>query len=212
MGRALIAICIAVAAVSVPAHACADPLGFYYEESGGVTLSRGRLGDYMDGVMHLRVGVGVRDGSLAFEPWLSADVAGDRDGALFGFVGGRPAAGGADLASYGVDAKYLWTLWRHLEVYARGGPLYATGTGALGPYHGFGIGGGAGIQLTGSVRALGFLFLPLFWSKRGPLVTGGVFIDEGVDYYALRDDSHAMPPIDSRVGHLNAGFAIGSSF
>lgn len=198
-------------AVAIPNNTLRPPGtdGFYFEESGGLSVSRGRLGDYVNGVMHLRLGVGVRHGSFAVEPWMSADLDSDRDGSIYG-VGGNPKPGGADLASYGVDAKYIHAVIPHVEVYVRGGPLYATGTGALGPYHGFGFGGGAGVQLTTSVRALGFLFAPLFWSKRGPLVTGGLFLDEGVDLYRLSADT--MPPISSRVGHVDAGFAFGSSF
>jgi hypothetical protein len=222
MIRATIATCFAIAVViaAAPAHADAPQApptreasdkGFYFEETGGLSLSHGRLGDYVDGVLHIRVGVGWRHGNLAIEPWLAADLDGDRDGSILG-VGGKPAAGGADLSSYGADAKYLHRLWRGLEVYGRAGPLYASGTGALATYGGFGFGGGGGIQLTGSVRALGFLFVPLFWSNRGPLVTGGIFIDEGVDWYALHDSTDRMPEISSRVGHLSAGFAIGSSF
>ncbi len=183
--------------------------GFYFEESGGLSVSHGRLGAYVDGVMHLRLGVGARRGAVAVEPWMSADLDSARDGSFYG-VGGDPKPGGADLASYGIDAKLIHAIIPHVEVYVRGGPLYATGTGALGPYHGVGFGGGAGVQLTTSVRALGFLFAPLFWSTRGPLVTGGLFLDEGVDLYRLHAD--AMPPISSRVGHVNAGFAFGSSF
>ena len=208
MVRAWLAICFAVAAcATIGGSARAD--GVFFDESGGVSLSRGRLGDYFDGVMHLRVGVGVRDGSFAIEPWLAADLDSDRAGAFYG-IGGQPKPGGADLSAYGVDAKYIRPLWQHLEVYVRGGPLYASGTGVLAPYSGYGFGTGAGLQLTGNVRALGFLFAPMFWSNRGPLVTGGLFIDEGVDFYRLHADD--MPGISSRVGHLNAGFAVGSAF
>jgi hypothetical protein len=45
-----------------------------------------------------------------------------------------------------------------------------TANGELDGYGGFGLGVGGGVQLRGSVRALGFLWGPLFFVERGPKV------------------------------------------
>jgi len=60
------------------------------------------------------------------------------------------------------------------------------------------------------VRALGFLWAPLFWLHKGPKVIGALFLDEGVDYYHL--DAGNRAPIDTPIVSTNVGFAIGSSF
>ena len=49
--------------------------------------------------------------------------------------------------------------------------MASDGTGALAGYHGRGIGAAAGAQLTAKVRALGFLWAPLFFIDRGPMLT-----------------------------------------
>jgi hypothetical protein len=109
----------------------------------------------------------------------------------------------------GLDAKYIVALDHRLEVFARGGPLVAEGTGALAGFHGRGVGVAAGAQLSGKVRALGFLWSPLFFLNRGPRVTGALFLDAGYDFYFLRRGSEV---IDARVGHVSVGFAVGSAF
>jgi len=183
--------------------------GAYVSESFGVATGRGRLARVLGSPLHLRIAFGMRLGRLAIEPWILSDQQTDRVGAFKGLVGGQPADGTADLNVMGLDAKYIVPLDDRLEVYLRGGPLVGEGNGALAGYHGRGVGMAAGAQLSGKVRALGFLWSPLFFWKRGPLVTGALFLDAGYDFYFLRRGSDVL---DARVGHVSVGFAIGTAF
>ena len=72
------------------------------------------------------------------------------------------------------------------------------------------IGAGTGIQISGRVRLLGFLWAPLFWLHKGPKVTGALFLDEGVDYSHLTAGTSA--PVDAPIVSTNVGFAIGQDF
>jgi hypothetical protein len=180
--------------------------GAYVAESFGVATGRGRLGS----PLHLRIGIGMRLGHVAIEPWFMSDLQTDRIGAFKGIVGGDPAPGSADLHAMGLDAKYIIALDRRLEVFVRAGPSIGDGNGALAGYHGRGAGGAGGAQLSGKVRALGFLWSPLFFLHRGPMVTGALFLDAGYDLFWLRRSGGAA--IDARVGHVSIGFAVGSAF
>jgi len=202
--RATIGTACAIAAA--PAHAD----GYYYEESIGVSSGRGTDAAPLSTSLRVRTGIGLRRGALSIEPWVSADLSFDRAGASFELFGGAPAMGRADLAGTGVDVKFICPLPRSLSLYVRGGPRYATGAGALTGFDGPGIGVGTGLQLTGRVRALGFLFAPLFFMKHGPYATGALFIDQGVDLYSL-----AATPMGTRAVPIvatNFGFAIGTDF
>lgn len=184
--------------------------GAYVAESFGVATSHGKLDPMLGSPLHLRFGIGMRLGHFAIEPWFLSDLQTDRVGAFKGLVGGEPAPGSADLTSMGIDLKYIAPLDRHLDVFVRGGPLTADANGAIAGYAGRGVGFGAGAQLTGKVRALGFLWSPLFFLKRGPMVTGSLFLDAGYDFYFLRSDR--APAINARVGHVSLGFAVGAAF
>ncbi len=184
--------------------------GFYFNESFGVGLSRDELAPYLGQPMHIRVALGVRLGDFAIEPWVLSDLQTDRDGAFKGLIGGTPAMGSADLTSYGLDGKYIIAIDKHLSAYVRGGPLRVSANGALDGYSGWGFGAGGGFQITGRVRALGFLWSPLFFMNKGPKITGSVFLDQGYDFYRLRSSS--APTIDARIGHVSVGFAVGSAF
>lgn len=203
---------VAVLVVSSIASARAD--GVYVTESLGVSLPGDALAPYLAQPLKIRLAAGVRWRFVAIEPWLSTDLQLDREGAIRGVLGGEPAAGTADLATYGIDAKVIGTLDRRgdrrLHVYARSGPLIASANGALAGYEGWGVGASAGIALVGRVRALGFLWAPLFFMKRGPLITGALYLDQGVDYYRLR--MTGAPDIDGCVAHVSIGFALGSDF
>jgi hypothetical protein len=184
--------------------------GAYVAESFGVATGRGRLARVLGSPLHLRIAIGMRLGNFALEPWILADLQTDRTGAFKGIVGGDPIDGTADLNVMGLDAKYIVPLDDRLEVFVRGGPLVADGTGALDGMHGRGVGFAGGAQLSGRVRALGFLWSPLFFLERGPMVTGALFLDAGYDFYFLRRSGGGA--IDARVGHVSVGFAIGSAF
>lgn len=184
--------------------------GAYFTESFGVGFASGALGEAIGTPLHLRLAVGMRLGNLALEPWILSELQTDRDGAFGKIVGGDPKPGEGDLHAMGLDARYIVDLHKNASVFVRGGPLVGEGTGALDGYHGRGVGVAAGAQLTGKVRALGFLWSPLFFVKRGPIVTGALVVDAGYDFYFLR---HANgPPIDARIGHVSVGFALGSAF
>ena len=204
---ALVAWIVALTCAAAPA--LADD-GAYIAESFGVATGRGRLAAVVGGPLHLRIGLGMRFGHLAIEPWFLSDLQTDRVGAFKGIIGGEPAAGSADINAMGVDARYIVALDRRSAVFVRAGPLVADGTGALAGYHGRGVGFAGGVQLTGKVRALGFLWSPLFFLPRGPMITGALFLDAGYDFYFLRAAGGAA--IDARIGHVSVGFAVGSAF
>jgi hypothetical protein len=184
--------------------------GAYVTESFGVASASGGFAAMLGTPLHLRLAIGMRLGHFALEPWILSDMQIDREGATLGIVGGDPRPGAADINSMGLDAKYIVDLDHHVALFARGGPLVGDGTGALTGYHGRGIGAAAGAQLTGKVRALGFLWAPLFFVKRGPMATGALLIDAGYDFYFLR--MPGAPPIDARIGHISVGFAVGTAF
>jgi hypothetical protein len=201
---ALLALGLAV--VAAPARAD----GVYVDESFGVATPHGKLASVMGDPLYLRFGIGMRLGQLAIEPWFLTDLQTSRVGAFRGLIGGDPAPGSADINALGLDVKYIVPLDNHLETYVRGGPLSATANGALAGYAGRGLGVGGGFQLSGQVRALGFLWSPLFFLKRGPLITGALFLDAGYDLMFLR--AHGSDPINDRIGHVAVGFALGSAF
>jgi hypothetical protein len=199
----------AVVALTASAASARAEDGAYAAESFGVATGRGRLAGVLGSPLHLRVALGMRIGHFALEPWILSDQQTDRVGAFKGLVGGQPADGTADLNVMGLDAKYIVPLDDRLEVFVRGGPLVADANGALAGFHGRGLGVAGGAQLSGKVRALGFLWSPLFFLARGPKVTGALFLDAGYDFYFLRRGAERL---DARVGHVSIGFAIGSAF
>ena len=192
---------------SAAAHA---DTGVYIGESIGVGLPRGDLAGVVGQPLHIRVMAGVRFGNVAIEPWVLTDLQQDRDGAWRGVIGGEPAMGSADITHYGIDGKYILPLDPRLSAYVRGGPSIVEANGALEGYRGYGFGVGGGFQVSGRVRALGFLWSPLFFLNKGPKVTGALFLDQGWDFIRLRKAGE--PPINSRIGHVSVGFAVGSGF
>jgi uncharacterized protein YfiM (DUF2279 family) len=186
--------------------------GFFYEQSYGLSSARTEAMG-VGTALHLRLGFGVRVGKVALEPWMAGDLTFDRTGSTYG-VGGDPAMGRADLTGVGFDARYSEPIGHALSIYVRGGPRLGAGTGVLSRFAGPGIGAGTGIQISGRVRALGFLWAPLFWLKKGPKVIGALFLDQGVDYYHLTGGTSAstMTTINAPIVSTNIGFAIGSDF
>lgn len=198
----------ALALVLVASSAHAD--GFYYSQSYGISSARGDGADGLGKSLQLRIALGWRFDALTVGPLLSGNLAVERDDAYFGFVGGVPTMGDSDLKVYGFDARYHATIRDNLVMYVRGGPRYASADGALDGYSGFGVGGGTGIQLTGRVRALGFLFAPMFFMKKGPLITASVFLDESVEWYSLAASD--MPTLSVPIVGTSIGIAAGSHF
>jgi len=155
--------------------------------------------------------VGWRWGELSVGPWFAGHLAMQREGAFHGLVGGDPPEGDSDLEGVGIDTRYNAPLpLEHLSMYVRGGPRYASGIGALDGYRGFGVGVGSGIQITGKVRALGFLFAPFFFMKKGPLINAVVFVDQNVDWYRLTADD--MSTVSLPLVGASIGFGAGSFF
>src|SRR5687768_3225006 len=155
---------VAIAVLAGAGAARAD--GAYVTESFGVATSSGFASGMIGTPLHLRVAIGMRLGNIAIEPWILSDLQTDRDGAILGLAGGDPRPGTADINSMGLDARYIVPVHDHVALFARGGPMVSDGTGALAGYHGRGVGAAAGAQLSGKVRALGFLWAPLFFVKR----------------------------------------------
>lgn len=213
--RITTSISIALAAMAAPARA---EDGVYFSQSLGVAMAKGALAPTVGNSIESRLSLGARTRWLAIEGWVMSNLQTDREGAFRGFAGGEPADGRADLEYYGFAVRAIAPLYRaatgeRLEGYLRVGPSIVTGTGMLDSYRGVGLGASAGVQLTGKVRALGFLWAPLFFVKKGPKVTGSLFLDQGWDFVRLeRDGASEAKPIRARVGHVSVGFAVGSTF
>ena len=209
---AMRALCLVAVAV-LGAHA-AHAQGVYFAESFGVGRARGDLEPTVGNAIQSQLIVGARVQWLALEAWVMSNMQTDRVGAFKGFAGGEPVEGRADLGAYGFSLRAYLPLHRTanevLEGYVRGGAGIVEGSGALDGYRGPMAGASAGIQLRGRVRALGFLWAPLFFVKKGPKVTGTLFLDQGWDFVRL--SKQQMPTIDARVGHVTIGFSIGSKF
>ena len=198
------------ALVLVLATSTARADGFYYSQAYGVSSARGDGAAPLGESLQLRVALGWRFGAVTVGPWLGVNMAVARDDAFLKIVGGEPEAGDSDLKNYGLDARYHATVREHLVMYVRGGPRYASGLGDLDGYSGFGVGAATGVQLVGRVRALGFLFMPLFFSTRGPLINASVFVDENVDWYRLH--ASGMRELSMPLVGTNIGIAAGSHF
>lgn len=199
------------AALLLVASTTAHADGFYYSESVGVATARGSDAGAMSSSLRTRAGVGYRMGAISIEPWLSVDLAFARDGATLEVFGGAPASGHADLEGGGLDVRFSEALGRGFTLYTRVGPRYASASGALTGYSGWGIGAATGVALVGKVRALGFLWAPLFFASKGPHVLAAVFLDAGADVYAL-DAGSGMPAFATPVLATSIGFAVGSDF
>jgi hypothetical protein len=198
----------ALALVLASTAARAD--GFYYSQAYGVSSARGAGATPLGESLHLRIAMGWRFGAFTVGPLIGTEMAVQRDHAYFGFVGGDPTTGDSDLKIYGVDTRYHATLYKNLVMYVRAGPRYASALGTLDGYRGFGIGAGTGVQLSGQVRALGFVFAPLFFSNRGPKITASLFLDQNVDWYQLQADR--MPMLSLPLVATSIGIAAGSHF
>ncbi|MGE5183257.1 MAG: outer membrane beta-barrel protein [Acidobacteriota bacterium] len=190
------------------AQARAD--GYYYTESVGFSTARGRDAAPLEASLHTRAGLGYRLGALSLEPWVEADLTFDRQGSTLELFGGAPAMGRADLDDFGLDARYSEPIADGFQAYVRAGPRYATAAGALNGYSGFGFGTGTGVALVGRVRVLGFLFAPLFFTSTGPKALAALFVDEGVDVFALHGP--AMQTLSTPVIATSLGFAVGTDF
>jgi hypothetical protein len=205
--RLAASVAIVLSALAGTAHAD----GFFYGQSYGISSARSDGSSMLGESLQLRVQMGWRWGAWSVGPWFAGHLAAPREGAMFGVVGGEPQAGDSDFESIGADVRYNAEIREHLSAYVRGGPRVAQGAiGALDGYRGVGIGVGTGLQLTGEVRALGFLFAPLFFAKRGPRIHACLYIDQNVDYYRLSADQ--MPTLSMPIIGTSIGIGAGSYF
>ena len=207
---------LTLAAVLVSATpAAAD--GFYFFESLGGSDVKDQLAAYIPSALQLRIGIGMRSGPWALETDFGAQIgveprAGERTP-----IEGECFDSCYDLTNYGLTVKYIQPLYgRHVEAYLKGGLRYGIlehGIDETG-FKGRGAVGGAGIQLKGKVRALGFLAWPLFFFKVGPEVTASLFLDASYSFYRLHPggDLDATPAIDAQITSFSGGFAIGTDF
>ena len=200
----------AVAVVLATAASPARADGFYYGQSYGISSARSDGNAMMGESLHLRVQLGWRWDEWSVGPWFAGHLSAPRDGAMFGLVGGEPQPGDSDMEAIGVDVRYNALLRDHLTAYVRGGPRIAQGLGALDGYRGAGLGAATGLQLSGRVRALGFLFAPLFFAKKGPSVNACIYIDQSVDWYRLTADQ--MPALSMPIVGTSIGIGAGSYF
>jgi hypothetical protein len=201
--RLLVGTALAIASAR-PAYAD----GVYFSQTIGIGSSNE---DTIGRAIRTRASIGARVRWLAIESWVASDTRYARDGGLL-FIGGEPREG-SDLASYGVATRAIVPLHRApkatLEGYVRAGAGIATANGELEGFRGHTMGAGGGLQLRGRVRALGFLWAPLFLLHRGPHVTGALFVDGGFDRVELRMGDRSLT---TTVSQMALGFAIGSTF
>jgi hypothetical protein len=196
---------LAIVLTATTAHAD----GVYFNQMVGINHADApQIGK----TVQTRAGVGARIDSLAIEAWVASDTAPEREGATLGFLGGEPAMG-SDLASYGVALRTILPLHHTDKITVEGYTRIAAGVvDASGQLEGFGgsmLAAGGGLQIRGPVRALGFVWAPLFFLQRGPRVTGALFVDYG---YERLDLARADRDLRVKASHLVMGFAIGSAF
>jgi len=196
MGR--LALVIALAAART---AAAD--GIYFTERIGGAKVTNDLAAYTEGGPQFAVALGMRADRWALEGFMGALIDDS-----FGDPERRQHVHG--LAIYGLDLKYINPIADHFELYLRGRMSAAMAQQGLQGWEGRGLGAGAGIQLKGKVRALGFLWAPLFFTGIGPKVTGALYLDTGYDFYRL----HGPRPtaIDAEITSVTVGWVIGSDF
>jgi hypothetical protein len=203
-------VCAATATATAGGLARAD--GFYYQQSYGISSARGDDAGVLGESLQLRIGLGWRWGALQVGPTFYGHLAWYRDDAYFNFLGGVPEMGDSDIEVIGADVRYNERLHRNVSVFMRGGPRYARGTaGVLDGATGSGVGAGTGVAITGKVRALGFLLVPMFFSKKGPLITATLFLDHNVEWYGMSGGRNAMDVSLPIVG-TSIGFGAGSFF
>ena len=218
--RAALVLALALGTAST---AAAD--GLYFTESFGGTDVKNELGHHISSALRIRFGLGYRiNKSWAVEGFVAGDVGtvgnvtegsgyaarcidcgGNNTGGY-----GNPSPYSSEMTTVGIDVKYLRPLSENFEVYLRG----SLGKGYFGDYSGRGFGAGAGAQLKGKVRVLGFLFWPLFFVPVGPKVTGALFIDTGADFYRLHRGGDIDNPdaIDGSMNRITISWAVGADF
>ena len=196
---------VGLTVASAPARAD----GTYFSMGFGPGEVSDELGDYVRDTFHGRFALGHRIGHVAVEGYVGFEGDDDLD-SPYAYSSTR----------LGVDARYVLPLSKGLQVYVRGGlskvgatlSSYGDGRYAERDFEGRGLAGGAGVQLRGKVRALGFLYWPLFFVPAGPKVNAALFVDHGVEFDRLHAVTGPERSIDARFTRLTIGFNVGADF
>lgn len=216
---ALVVTTLATAVAAAPARAD----GIYYSESFGGTKFDNELSSYVDAALRLRLALGYRANRVAVEGWVGGDLAGgdqaydtyDPNGDYYS------ADNDPSTFTYGLDAKYLFPVRDHVELYVRGSMSRMNiDSNDLPGYAGRGLGVGTGIQLKGKAPLLGLLYPPVLIAclvsdacrqgRLGPNATIAGFVDQGYDFYRLH--SVGRHAVDVEATRWTFGIAIGSDF
>lgn len=190
--------------------------GWYFGEAFGLT----EVGDEMatrfdDSNFTARVALGRQIGPWTIDAYIQVM---DLDGV------GRFAGASFSAATVGLDARYIVEVAGPLQVYVRGGlskttvytnsdAEYANGDVRVplrDDYEGRGINYGAGVRLSGKVRALGLLYWPLFFLQRGPKVNASLYFDTSRQFVRLHHPRAAT--LDGTLSTWTFGFSIGGGF
>jgi hypothetical protein len=210
----MLALCLALAVPLLLTHpAAAD--GLYFSEGFGGTKFENELGGFTGGAFRIRVALGYRAKRVAVEAFFGGDVSTEA----------YTSPGEPDLVSYGLDAKYLFPISKHIEVYLRGSMSRAMideyESSELDGYAGRGLGIGTGVQLKGRAPLLTMFFWPAAvlcastgsCKKLGPEATFAIYLDQGYDFYRLHGaGSRAGRAVDAEATRWTLGFAIGADF
>jgi hypothetical protein len=205
----------ALALLAAPRHAAAD--GSYFTMGFGPGDVGSELRDYSATSFRIRAGAGHRIGNVAVEGFIGGDIFDD-----FSIH---------DASTVGLDLKYILPLSSHFQAYVRGSASrMSTSVGDRGyddcstcaspdwgyydgrAYAGRGLGAGAGLQLRGKVRAIGFLYWPLFFVPAGPKVNAAFYVDHGYDFYRLHPEDGRGGSIDAKLYRWTFGFNVGQDF
>ena len=210
MRAALVATTVAAfALLAAPRLAAAD--GTYFTMGFGPGDVGSELRDYSASTFRIRAGIGHRIGNVAFEGFVGGDIMDDYQV--------------SEASSVGLDVKYILPLSSAFQAYVRGSASrMSTNIGSGGyddcygcyydgrEYSGRGLGAGAGLQLRGKVRAIGFLDWPLFFVPAGPKVNAALYVDHGYDFYRLHASDERGGSIDAKLYRWTFGFNVGQDF
>lgn len=218
MRHAAAASALAVAAfalLAAPRPAAAD--GSYFTMGFGPGDVGSELRDHSATTFRIRAGAGHRIGNVAVEGFIAGDIFDDYTI--------------SDASTVGLDLKYILPLSTNFQAYVRGSasrmsttlgeygggygdsPCYSCGGYYDGrDYAGRGLGAGAGLQLRGKVRAIGFLYWPLFFVPAGPKVNAAFYVDHGYDFYRLHPADGRGGTIDAKLYRWTFGFNVGQDF
>lgn len=204
---AALAAAAVTALLAVPRPAHAD--GTYASFGLGPGQVSDELGAYVRTTFQGRFTVGHRVGHLAIEGSIGPESSDDFNDPY-----------GYEAVRLGLDARYVLPVVPGVQVYVRGGltTVDATLSSSDGnryaerDYAGRGVEGGAGVQLRGKVRALGFLYWPLFFVPVGPKIDAALFVDHSVEFDRLHAVTGPERSIDARFTRLTIGINVGADF